>query len=165
MARGVATSDNVRMRTIPDLVAEMRALLSAFAEEDVGYALCGGLAANIYGADRFTVDIDLLISPEDLETALSVAKRCGFTIDLGVLVFSGGRRQMHRVVKLEPGWEEPLQLDLLIADGGTYADAYESRYAVPQEDLKLWLVALDELIKMKRESDRPIDRQDIERLT
>lgn len=35
------------MRTIPHLVAEIRALLSAFAKEDVGYALCGGLAANI----------------------------------------------------------------------------------------------------------------------
>ncbi|MCH7825062.1 MAG: hypothetical protein IH849_09705 [Acidobacteria bacterium] len=54
---------------------------------------------------------------------------------------------------------------MLIAAGGTYADAYESRYAVPQEDLELWLVTLDELIKMKRESDRPIDRQDIDRLT
>lgn len=57
-----------------------------------------------------------------------------------------------------------LQLDLLIADGGTYADAYDSRYAVPHEDLELWLVALEQLIQMKRESDRPIDRQDIERL-
>jgi hypothetical protein len=54
---------------------------------------------------------------------------------------------------------------LLIADGGTYADAYASRYPVPQEDLELWLVALEELIAMKREADRPIDRQDIERLS
>lgn len=81
--------------------------------------------------------------------------RCGFTIDSGVLPLSGGKRRMHRVVRLEEGWEEPLQLDLLIADGGTYADAYESRYAVPQEDAELWLVALDELIAMKREADRP----------
>jgi hypothetical protein len=72
---------------------------------------------------------------------------------------------MHRVVKLDEGWEEPLQLDSLIADGGTYADAYASRYPVPQEDLELWLVALEELIAMKREADRPIDRQDIERLS
>jgi hypothetical protein len=36
---------------------------------------------------------------------------------------------------------------------------------VPQEDLELWLVALEELIAMKREADRPIDRQDIERLS
>ncbi len=70
---------------------------------------------------------------------------------------------MRWVAKLVTGWEEPLQLDLLIADGGTYADAYESRYAVAQEELELWLVALEELIEMKREADRPIDRQDIER--
>jgi len=153
------------MRNVPDLVEEMRSLLSAFANGGVDYALSGGLAANIYGADRFTIDIDLLVAPADLDGALAVANRCGFTIDSGILPFLGGARQMHCVVKLEPGWEEPLQLDLLIADGGTYAEAYESRYAVPQEDVDLWLVALDELIAMKRESDRPIDRQDIERLS
>lgn len=143
----------------------MRTLLSALADEGLGYALCGGLAANIYGADRFTVDIDLLIAPNDLERALAVANRCGFTIDAGMLPLLGGTRQMRRVAKLVPGWEEPLQLDLLIADGGTYADAYESRYAVAQEDLELWLVALEKLIEMKREANRPIDRQDIERLS
>ena len=108
------------MRTIPDLAAEMRALLSVVAEEDVGYALCGGLAGNTYGADQLTVDIDLVISPEDLGAALSLART---------------------------------------------ADVYESRYAAPQEDLRLWLVAVDELIKRKRGSDRPIDHHDIERLT
>lgn len=153
------------MRNVPDLVEEMRSLLTAFAEDGVEYALCGGLAANIYGADRFTIDIDLLVAPVDLEAALAVARRCGFAIDSGVIPLRGSDRQLHRVVKLEPGWEEPLQLDLLIANGGTYADAYESRYLVPQEDVDLWLVALDELIAMKRESDRPIDRQDIDRLS
>ena len=153
------------MRATADLVVEMRTLLSALADEGLEYALCGGLAANIYGADRFTVDIDLLIAPEDLERALSVAEGCGFTIDAGQHPLLGGTRHMHRVVKLVAGWEEALQLDLLIADGGIYADAYASRYCVAHEDLQLWLVALEKLIEMKRESDRPIDRQDIERLS
>ena len=153
------------MPNVPDLVAEMRALLQAFADAGVEYALCGGLAANIYGADRFTIDIDLLVAPTDVESAVGVAHGCGFTIDSGIIPFDEGTRQIRRVVKLEEGWEEPLQLDLLIAAGGTYADAYESRYSVPQEELELWLVALDQLIEMKREANRPIDRQDIERLS
>ena len=41
--------------------------------------------------------------------------------------------QIRRVVKLEKGWEAPLRLGLLIAAGGTYADTYESRYAVASE--------------------------------
>lgn len=153
------------MRNVPDLVAEMRALLQAFADAGVEYALCGGLAANIYGADRFTIDIDLLVAPTDVEPALDVAHGCGFTTDCGIIPFQDGTRQIRRVVKLEEGWEDPLQLDLLIAEGGTYAEAYESRYSVPQEELELWLVALDRLIEMKREANRPIDRQDIERLS
>ncbi len=126
--------DNGRMRTTPDLVVETRTLLSALADEGVGYPLCGGLAANIYGADRFTVDIDLLIAPDDLERALTVAKRCGFTIDAGLLPLLGGARQMHRVVKLVTGWEEPLQLDLLIADGGgRFSRGGDQRFSIRTE--------------------------------
>lgn len=158
-------ADNTVMRKIPDLVAELRALLRAFSEAGVDYALCGGLAANIYGADRFTKDIDLLIAPDDLDAALGIARSCGFTIDAGLLPLEEGARAMHRVVKLEAGWEDALQLDLMIADGGSYAEAYESRYPVTHEGLEIWLVAREELIEMKRESDRPIDQQDVERLS
>lgn len=153
------------MREIPDLVAELRGLLGAFSTASVAYALCGGLAANIYGADRFTKDIDLLIAPDDMEAALEVARGCGFNIDSGIISFGGGVYRMHRVVKLEQGWEEPLPLGLMIADTGAYASAYASRRSVQHEDEALWLVTLERLIEMKREAGRPIDQQDIERLS
>ena len=79
------------MRNVPDLVAEMRSLLAALADAGVEYALCGGLAANIYGADRFTKDIDLLVAPAHLEVALAAARDCGFDIDSGVIPLSGSR--------------------------------------------------------------------------
>lgn len=151
------------MRKLPDLVAELRGLLHAFDEAGVDYALCGGLAANIYGADRFTRDIDMLVAPASLDAAIGAARQCGFDIDSGMIPF--GERQIRRLVKLLPGWEEELPLDLLIADRGTYAAAFESRYSVAQEGLELWLVGRNELIEMKRESGRPIDQQDIERLS
>ncbi len=156
---------NDGMRNIPDLVAELRGVLVALDNAGVQYALCGGLAANIYGADRFTKDIDLLVAPEDLDAALEAARASGFTIDSGIIPLCGGAYRMYRVVKLDEGWEEPLSLDLMIADGGTYASAYASRHAVQHEDRQLWLVTLETLIEMKRESGRPIDQQDIERLT
>ena len=86
-------------------------------------------------------------------------------MDSGLISLAGGRHRMHRVVKLEPGWEDPLPLDLMIADGGAYAAAYESRRPVDVEDHALWLVTRDGLIEMKRASDRPIDQQDIEKLS
>lgn len=152
------------MRKLPDLVAEMRLLLRALGEAEVEYALCGGLAANVYGADRFTKDIDLLIAPADLDRALEVARSCGFDIDSGEIPLQGGKRSARRLVKLQPDWDEPLQLDLLIAEGGSYASALESRYPVAQEDMELWLVSREQLIAMKREAGRPIDRQDIDRI-
>ena len=60
--------------------------------------------------------------------------------------------RMHRVAKLEGDWEKPLSLDLMIADRGTYASVYESRHAVEHEDRQLWLVRLENLLEMRRES-------------
>lgn len=43
-------------------------LLSAFAENDVRYALIGGFALGAWGAPRGTVDLDFLLHRDDMET-------------------------------------------------------------------------------------------------
>ncbi len=98
----------------------------------------------------------------DLGSALEAARGCGFNIDSGIVPL--GEHRMHRVVKLEPGWEDPLPLDLMLAERGTYEAAYASRHQVANEDGGLWLVTRDGLIDMKREAARPIDQQGIERI-
>ena len=50
-----------------DLYDEFKALISALAIRKIVYALCGGLAMAVYGVQRATVDIDLLIIAADLD--------------------------------------------------------------------------------------------------
>ncbi len=50
-----------------DLTQEFEAVLVALAGHGIEYAVCGGLAMSIHGYPRSTVDIDLLILPEDEE--------------------------------------------------------------------------------------------------
>ncbi len=58
-----------------DLYDELMALIDAFADANIDYALCGGIAVAFYGYPRFTKDIDILIRAEDLDRILARAKK------------------------------------------------------------------------------------------
>jgi hypothetical protein len=62
------------------LVEELRELIAAFDENNVEYALCGGLAMAAHGFVRATLDIDLLIRTESLEKAYKIGREKGFDI-------------------------------------------------------------------------------------
>ena len=55
-----------------NLVDELHAVCAALVGAGIRHAICGGIAVTIYGATRTTKDIDMLVSPDDLERALEV---------------------------------------------------------------------------------------------
>jgi len=52
-----------------DLSDELKGLIAKLNQENIEYALCGGLAIAIYALPRATLDIDLLIELNSLENA------------------------------------------------------------------------------------------------
>ncbi len=62
------------------LLEELSQLVSAFNENKIEYAVCGGLALTIHGFPRATFDIDFLIRPEALENAYKIAAEKGYDI-------------------------------------------------------------------------------------
>ena len=62
------------------LLDELSQLISALDENEIEYALCGGLALTIHGFPRATFDIDILIQPESLEKGYEVAAQFGYDI-------------------------------------------------------------------------------------
>ncbi len=62
------------------LLEELDALISALNENEIEYAVCGGLALAIHGFARATLDIDILIQPESLEKAYKIGAGKGFDI-------------------------------------------------------------------------------------
>ena len=50
-----------------DILDELNALTNKLSQENIAYALCGGLALAIYALPRATLDIDILIEPRLLE--------------------------------------------------------------------------------------------------
>jgi hypothetical protein len=62
------------------LLDELSQIVSALNENEIEYALCGGLSMAIHGFARATLDIDVLIQQESLEKVFNVAAENSFAI-------------------------------------------------------------------------------------
>jgi hypothetical protein len=143
-----------------DLYQELSALTKAFEDARVDYALAGGLAVAVWGVPRATQDIDLLVPPGAVETALAVARARGFTIEAFPKKFRD-ETEIRRVSK--PATGTMLTLDLLIVAENLEA-AWQSRQRLPTEEGPLWVVGREALIQMKVAAGRAQDLADAERL-
>jgi hypothetical protein len=112
-----------------DLGQELVALLASLDREAVDYALIGGLAVAVWGAPRFTQDIDLLVLPPDVERAKAAARTCGFALESLPMDFKDGT-ELHRVSKVAAG--EHLMVDFMLV-GKHLQSAWESRRRIPFE--------------------------------
>lgn len=146
-----------------DLIAELEHVVERLAEAGVEYAICGGLAVAIHGHPRATMDIDLLVQPEQVPLALAAAQAAGFDIPARLMTFglrTATPRQVQRVSKLDPDTGALLSLDLLLV-GPTLDDVWRGRIAVTWRGRAIWLVSRDGLATMKRLAGRPQDLADL----
>ena len=143
-----------------DLHDELTALVTGLDGEGVEYALIGGLAVAVWGAPRFTQDIDLLVRREDLVRAKAAARRCGFVLESFPMDFKDGT-ELHRVSKMVGA--EHLMVDFMLV-GSHLQSAWDSRRRVPFEGGALSVVARDQLIAMKVAAGRQQDLLDVQKL-
>ncbi len=52
-----------------------------FSQADIPYGVCGGIAVCLHGYQRNTVDVDLIIRPEDADRVKSLLEENGFKWD------------------------------------------------------------------------------------
>jgi hypothetical protein len=146
-----------------DLVAELEGLVAQLAQAGVDYAVCGGLAVAIHGHPRATMDIDLLIPPNQLAEAMRVARNLEFDVPARKMVFgarSATPREVQRISKLDNETGVLLSLDLIIVGAGLEA-VWQDRVRVSWHQRDVWLVSRSGLVAMKRLAGRPQDMADI----
>lgn len=79
----------------------LKQLVESFDKHKVPYALCGGLAMAVHAFPRATMDVDLLIEEQTLETARIAAREVGFTKDIGWLKLKQGEVRIYRLTRID----------------------------------------------------------------
>jgi hypothetical protein len=141
-----------------DLYDEFRKLIAELDKNQIDYALCGGLAMAVYDHARATIDIDLLILSEAVETVIAIARDLGYTIRGLDMSFANGAIEIRRVSKIHPSTGHVLSLDLLLVTP-EIRGVWDSRVEAEWEGGELSVVSRDGLIALKklRGSGRDID--------
>lgn len=150
-------------------------LFAALARNDVRYLLVGGLAVNLHGVPRMTMDIDVLIAldPQNIDRFVAAATDLGLRpvlpVALGDLADPAKRKDWvtHRnlvAFALRAPEASAPTVDILLAANLRFDDAYARRVARDLDGIAIDVAAVEDLIAMKQQSDREQDRSDIEQL-
>ena len=146
-----------------DLYDEFNKVVTLLAEHTIDYALCGGLALAVYGIPRATIDIDLLIMPESLETVMPLARELGYKKETLPMRFTDRGIEIRRVSKIDQDSGDILMLDLLLVTPAILP-VWKSRKEVAWEHGTLWVVSRDGLMALKSLRGSGQDLEDISRL-
>lgn len=147
-------------------------LFSTLNQKKVKYMVAGGIAVNLYGIERATADVDLIIKlvdtnlrnfvkavkelglkpkiPVRLDDFLDAEKRKEWEKEKGMMVFS-----LYDV-------KNPFfLLDIFVEEPFDFDAVYKQRKIIKLEDAGIPVVPIEELIRMKEKSNRPQDQADI----
>ena len=135
-----------------------------FSLNKVKYLTIGGFAVNIYGYGRNTGDIDIFIddSIENRENLRVALKKAGI-----------GDFENIKTMQFIPGWTDitlnfNLRLDIMTSVKGlediTFEQLLEKAYITEINNIPVYFLDYENLIKAKKAANRPKDILDIEEL-
>lgn len=151
-------------------------LFRVLEAEQVRYLIVGGVAVNLHGAERMTMDVDLMLDldPENLARFLAVAR--ALRLKPGVLpvtleqfcdaatVDAGVRDKNMLAFQVRgPALDAP-SVDILVRPAVPFDEAYERRLRITLEDVTVSVAAPQDLIRLKSGTGRSIDESDIRAL-
>ena len=150
-------------------------IFKAFNNAKIEYLIVGGVAVNLYGYNRFTGDIDILLAldKKNLEKMDKLMKKLGYTPRLPVQI-----HELRDTKKLKKWIREKglkaytfinnrqpqLDIDILVEESLTFEKHYKKRTKIEVWDIKLPVISLENLISMKKKTNRPKDMEDVKAL-
>lgn len=147
----------------------LRVLLERLRGAEIDFVLVGGLAVNAWGYLRATRDVDLVPdpSPENLTRLDALLVELGGKVEVGgQLLESSAIRTFLRAGDRTLVLTDLGRIDVLqgLPQVPTFSNLEERASEVDVEGLTVKVCSLDHLLEMKRASDRPRDRDDLEAL-
>ena len=146
-------------------------ILRSLEKEKIEYAVIGGVAVVLYGYVRFTKDIDLLIdfSEDNVRRFIKVLAALNYQpgVPIDPLDMANEKKRQEwmkeknvKVITFFNPESQLLQIDVLIAKN--LADMKKIRKKI--DGFEISIVDYDDLLKMKKETARPTDLIDIQKL-
>jgi predicted nucleotidyltransferase len=150
-------------------------LFAALHRYKVDYLLIGGLAVSLHGVERATMDVDITVgmNPKNLHALIDVARELKLTPVLPVALESISDinllRDWHEnrhmeVFALRTPELAGVTIDVLLFPPVSFTDMQQHAVEFDVAGTPIKVVAIDDLIALKRAVGRPIDLSDVEHL-
>ena len=147
-------------------------LFASLEGESVQYMVAGGVALNLYGIERATADLDLIVNleRENLSRFVRVVEQLGLKprvpVKLQDFIEPGNRKKWIEekgmvVFSLFDPQNPFFVVDVFVTLPFAFDEVYGRRQELKLEDTVIHVVPIQELIAMKEESARSQDRADI----
>lgn len=149
-------------------------ILRAFQKQKVKYILVGGIAVNLLGSLRSTADMDIILemSDDNLRKAVTILKNNGYhlkqpvdpmgIVDKATREYWINKKHMKAFnFYKENGLKE---VDIIIDTPVSFEEAKKDILWIKGGNISIPVVSINNLIKMKRNTGRSIDKLDIEEL-
>ncbi|OIO03439.1 MAG: hypothetical protein AUJ51_04205 [Elusimicrobia bacterium CG1_02_56_21] len=147
-------------------------IFSELNKSKISYVVVGGIAVNLHGIPRMTYDVDLLLdlSDKNLAKFLKLARKWGFKprAPVGIMELAQKEKRedwiknkhMKAFCLVNPDWAIS-EIDILIDSPVDYGKAAKNAKRIKLKNTPIQLIALDDLIEMKKNTGRKQDEADI----
>jgi hypothetical protein len=150
-------------------------LFRTLQEERVEYLVVGGLAINLHGVERATMDVDLVLAMDEanLKCFLNAATRLKLKPSLPVPIESlcdakqldAWVREKHLIAfSLRPPTPNMPTVDIIVRPAVPFERMARNRIEKDVGGVRLSLASIDDLIALKSGTGRKQDASDIEAL-
>jgi len=147
-------------------------LFSALNAKGVRYLVAGGVAMNLYGIERATADIDVVLDlgEKNVRKFIGAAKELGLKPKAPVKLDDLADEEKRKAWADEKGMAvfslfDPKNpfflLDVFIEAPLDFAEVYERREKMRLGNMAIPVVPIKDLIRMKERSGRPQDKADV----
>jgi predicted nucleotidyltransferase len=146
-------------------------LFARLNEAGVKYMVVGGVAVNLYGIERATGDVDLLVDLEDqnlkrfIETANSLELVPRAPVELDRILEPETRRAWIKekgmmAFSMYDRVNSWFQVDILINEPVSFSEVYDKREEMDIDGTTVPVAPVEALIAMKENTGRPQDEAD-----
>ena len=147
-------------------------IFKEFELKDVRYLVVGGMAVNLYGYVRLTVDLDIMadLSEKNLSKIIEVMEKFGCTprVPVNPHEFLSDEKRDEWIKKKGAvvftfiDLNEPFKhIDIFLSNPIDFEEAYSRKSIMTIGGIKVSVVSIDDLIKLKSLSGRQRDVEDI----